>query len=238
MKNINKNLISYIFPVLFLVSIFGFAVIPTKVSAQMPYTNYNGYIDLRKSAETDSAPSYNPTPTIVSVNPSSSNIGVGTKTVNIIGGGFVPSSVARINGAANRGTTFIDSSHLLMQVTGNDTYLYSTNGGFYITVFNRLPGGGYSNAAFFTIKDDGESVAGTTNDTSTNFTDTGAGSGSVNDTNESNLASNVIFGSNSFLPSGLIQWIFFAIIILVIVILVRRVYEGNKKYQATPLKHD
>ncbi|MCX6752491.1 MAG: hypothetical protein NTZ87_03260 [Candidatus Nomurabacteria bacterium] len=64
-------------------------------------------------------------------------------------------------------------------------------------------------------------------------------SGEVSKANENNnnLAANAIFGSNSFLPNSLIQWIFVAIIILIIVILVRRVYGGNEKYNSTPLKH-
>ena len=55
---------------------------------------------------------------------------------------------------------------------------------------------------------------------------------------KSNLAANAVFGSNSFMPSGLVQWIFFAILILLIVILVRKIYGGSEKYHATPMKHD
>ena len=62
----------------------------------------------------------------------------------------------------------------------------------------------------------------------------------ANDTN-SNLATSAIFGSNgpmSFMPSGLVQWIFFAILVLLAVILVRKIYGGSEKYYATPMKHD
>ncbi|MDR3519581.1 MAG: hypothetical protein P4L63_01680 [Candidatus Pacebacteria bacterium] len=52
------------------------------------------------------------------------------------------------------------------------------------------------------------------------------------------LSANALFGSNSFLPSGLIQWILFAIFVLLIVILVRTVFGGKKKYQESPLKHE
>jgi hypothetical protein len=52
------------------------------------------------------------------------------------------------------------------------------------------------------------------------------------------LASNAVFGSNSFLPSGLIQWIFFAIIILLIVVLARKVFGAKEEYHSTPLKHE
>ena len=232
--------------------VFGFALLavlalwatPAKSRADSKYCNQDGCTssftsNFYQPVSTGSAyeiPTANPEPIIKLINPSGSNIGVGVKTVTIIGEGFVPSSVARVNGS-NRKTTFIDNSHLLMQITGNDTYLFQSNGGFYITVFNPAPGGGYSNAVFFTIKDTGESVAETANNTSTNFTDT-AGSGSVNDTNESNLAGNAIFGANGLFHSGLIQWIFAAILVLVAVILARRIYGADKKYQATPLKHD
>ena len=53
----------------------------------------------------------------------------------------------------------------------------------------------------------------------------------------SSLAANAVFGSNSFTPSGLIQWIFFAILVLLVVIIVRRFYGADKRYYSTPLKH-
>lgn len=183
----------------------------------------------------------NPVPVINSISPSSSNVGVGTKTITITGEGFVPSSIGRVNGS-NRPTTFIDSSHLLMQVTGNDMYKYHSNGGFFITVFNGAPGGGYSNTAFFTVNKNLASTvvtANTVNDTSSNFTDTTQIENGNEGNNEyGNLAANAILGSNSFTPSGLIQWVFFAILVLLIVILVRKIYGGSEKYYATPLKHD
>ena|SRR3989338_4550540 len=55
---------------------------------------------------------------------------------------------------------------------------------------------------------------------------------------DSNLAAGAIFGSNSFMPSGLIQWIFFAILVLLVVILIRKIYSGNEKYDAIPMKHN
>jgi hypothetical protein len=53
----------------------------------------------------------------------------------------------------------------------------------------------------------------------------------------SNLAANALFGSNGFLPSGLIQWILFAIFILIVVVLARVVFGAKRKYESTPLKH-
>ncbi|MEO5635292.1 MAG: hypothetical protein ABIS26_00735 [Candidatus Paceibacterota bacterium] len=55
--------------------------------------------------------------------------------------------------------------------------------------------------------------------------------------NESNLSANAISARTGFLPSGLLQWIFFAILILLIVILVRKILGADKKYHSTPLKH-
>ena len=51
------------------------------------------------------------------------------------------------------------------------------------------------------------------------------------------LAASAIFGDSGFLPTGLVQWILVAILILLIVVLVRRVFGGAKSYFATPLKH-
>lgn len=52
------------------------------------------------------------------------------------------------------------------------------------------------------------------------------------------LAANAIFGANTFTPSGIIQWILFAILVLVSVILVRKIYGADQKYHAAPMKHD
>ena len=54
----------------------------------------------------------------------------------------------------------------------------------------------------------------------------------------SGLAANALFGSSGFLPSGLLQWILFAIFVLLIVILGRKVFGAEKKYQESPLKHE
>ncbi|MES2315284.1 MAG: hypothetical protein V4486_00930 [Patescibacteria group bacterium] len=51
------------------------------------------------------------------------------------------------------------------------------------------------------------------------------------------LTANAVYGSNSFLPSGLIAWVLLAIIILIIIILVRKFFGAEDRYQSTPLKH-
>jgi len=54
---------------------------------------------------------------------------------------------------------------------------------------------------------------------------------------ESSVTANAIFGTNGFTPSGLIQWILLAILILLIVILVRKFTGAEDKYHSEPLKH-
>jgi hypothetical protein len=240
---INKKSINYGLKILAILA-FALIFVPFNKAAAAYGTNIT-----YQTNDYNGAPIENPKPTVDSINPKSSNVGVGTKTITITGSGFVPSSVARVNGS-NRPTTFIDDSHLLVQINGNDTSAYRTNGGFFITVFNGLPGGGYSNAAFFTVNNTTVSpVANTNNNPSTtDFTDTNtnnsynnANSASTDytDTNQNgNLASAAIFGSNSFLPSGLIQWILFAIIILLIIILARKIFGAREKYNALPMKYE
>jgi hypothetical protein len=230
---------------------FGLMSLPTLAMAAPTYVyghdNADGtytFGDFAWGKSTSTNEISNPVPNVSSINPKSSNVGVGTKTITITGSGFVSNSVARVNGS-NRPTTFIDASHLLVQITGNDTSAYRTNGGFFITVFNGTPGGGYSNAAFFTINTVVAPITNTNNnnspDTFTDTTQTQTGNTVNTDPNAngnySNLASNAIFGSNSFLPSGLIQWVLFAIIILIIVIIVRKIFGGRERYDEEPMKH-
>lgn len=61
----------------------------------------------------------------------------------------------------------------------------------------------------------------------------------TNNINESygSLTANALLGSNSFMPSGLIQWIFFALLILAIIFLWRYVHRSEEKYMIKPMKH-
>jgi hypothetical protein len=59
----------------------------------------------------------------------------------------------------------------------------------------------------------------------------------VDEKRVSELAANSIFGSNGFIPTGLTGWIIFAILILIIVMLVRKVFGGEDRYHAAPMKH-
>lgn len=86
-----------------------------------------------------------------------------------------------------------------------------------------------------------------TNNSNSNYSNTqntnGNGNGASNLDNSnggqsvSSLASNAIFGANSFAPSGIIQWILFAIIILLLIIIVRKFFGGADRYHSKPLKY-
>lgn len=233
----NKNSMVFGLKILSILA-FSLLLIPSKTFATP------GYVD-------------NPTPYITSISPNSINSNMRTNIViAITGNGFIPSSIARVNGS-DRVTTFIDYSHILIKLNSNDT---SNTDGFYVNVFNGFPGGGYSNAEYFTInslvpvantnKNNNPSstitrnTATNTNNTDNTYSNTTQTENTTNsdsdntNSNASNLASAAILGStNSFLPSGLIQWVIFAIIILLIVIFVRRIFGARKKYEDSPLKH-
>lgn len=51
------------------------------------------------------------------------------------------------------------------------------------------------------------------------------------------LAANAVYGGSSFAPSGLVQWIMLAILVLVIVILARKIFGAADRYHQSPLKH-
>jgi len=203
--------------------------------------------------QTQSVPSYNdlnntyqvapnPKPVIDSINPSGSNRGSSPKTITITGSGFVRGSIARVNDSS-RGTTFIDGSHLLVRLTSDDM---NRSNGFFITVYNPAPAGGYSNAIYFTLSNvssgnNNGAIYPTTNNNDNGTADYGttySDTGTNNDNNGSDLASNAIFGSNGFLPSGIIQWVLFAILVLVIIIIIRRISGARQKYEEEPLKHE
>lgn len=53
-----------------------------------------------------------------------------------------------------------------------------------------------------------------------------------------NLSANVVSsGAKGFMPSGILGWIFVAICIFIIVILVRKLFGRTENYLSTPLKH-
>lgn len=78
----------------------------------------------------------------------------------------------------------------------------------------------------------------TTNTTVSKTTDTdNTITTSKNDNNSfSGLTANALEGSDSFLPTGLLQWIFLAVIVVAIIFLWRYVF-AEEKYLSEPLKH-
>lgn len=53
-----------------------------------------------------------------------------------------------------------------------------------------------------------------------------------------NMVANVIVGENSFMPTGLTQWIALALLVLAGVFMVMKVFNIDKRYHAKPMKHD
>ena len=109
--------------------------------------------------------------------------------------------------------------------------MYSTSHS--ITVYNPGPEGGASNQVDLNINNSGnEGTASTVNNSGT----TGANNGSSDGKSVGSLAAGAILGTNSFLPSGIVQWLFLAVIIMLGVILWRKIYIGRKE-EEQPLKH-
>ena len=239
MRKINKKSINFSFKILTILA-FSLLVIPAQASADYGSNYYFGSphrFENDGGGYVDRIIIDNPKPVIYSISPKSADKSMGGKTITVNGKGFIPSSMAKINGA-NRSTTFIDSGHLLVQVNGTD--MYRTDGGFYVTVWNGAPAGGFSNAEFFTVNNVALSNAG--QNTDTNFYSSTVDNNYYNTNTEnetfSGLTGNAVYGSNTFLPSGAIQWLFFAIIILLLVVLARKFFGGEDRYLAVPLKHD
>jgi hypothetical protein len=89
----------------------------------------------------------NPTPVIESLHPASQTVNGPAFTLEVIGSGFLPTSVVQWNGAA-RTTTYENSTKLSAAISAADIL---TVGTIPITVFNPAPGGGTSNTVNFTI---------------------------------------------------------------------------------------
>jgi|GEM_PF-1305020 len=247
-NTINSLLIS----VILTLGIITFIPIETKANNDYSYFNDYSYSLIFDSQE----PLNNPKPSISSISPNNGEIN-NKLTITITGNGFIPSSIVRKNNSS-RETTFIDSKHLLVNIYANDVYNQNE---FYLTVFNNEPGGGYSNASLFTIKN---SITTTNTTTTSNTTTINSNSSSNNsnynsnsnynntlntseesnnvsssDFNESygSLTANALLGSNSFMPTGLLQWIGFIIMIILIIFLWRYINRSEEKYMKEPLKH-
>ncbi len=246
MFKINNQKLNIVINAFVVLAFFAFGLMGMTGNANAQTTYDNGF-HLRTKLDYTKQSVTNPSPSITSISPDSSNRGVGTKTITITGSGFLSQSVVRMN-SFDRSTTFIDSEHLLVKLDNNDLVNAGT---FFITVFNKAPDGGYSQAMTFTVNEENSvSTGGNINKNSQNGgantnpegdTFQKMGQSGSNDSQNGNvsvgsLASNTIFGSNNFMPSGIIQWILLAIIILIIVIIARKVFGGEARYHSTPLK--
>jgi hypothetical protein len=118
----------------------------------------------------------------------------------------------------------------------------------YVTPYNvpnpnsPVPNYYYQSASFYPVytyqSNTSNTSTSSTSTNSTNQSDANSTSSQDNNTeNYSSLAANTAFGSNSILPSGIVQWIFFAILVLVIVILTRKIFGADQRYYSTPMKH-
>lgn len=181
----------------------------------------------------------NPFPTINSINPTAVMLNSSPDTIVITGSNFIRSSVVRLNGS-DRATTYANSGKLNAQLNHGDTLNLGTHS---VTVYNPGPGGGSSNITYLNIKSSTATITKATTRTTTSTSNSNSNSNSggsfiPNNTGDdlSLVASNAIFGSNSFLPSGIMQWILFAILILLIVIITRKIFVGDDE-KNRPLKH-
>ncbi|MEK7588260.1 MAG: hypothetical protein AAB438_00395 [Patescibacteria group bacterium] len=150
----NKSNNNFIFKALGVMAVLAFGVVMTPTNASA----WNGYAFQSETIQRAPDPlPINPVPAIYSVNPTSIVSGSGSKVVTISGINFVPTSVARFNGA-ERVTTYVDPSTLTMRLTDNDV---AGRGDYMVIVYNPLPGGGFSNAKFVTLGNTGSSSAAT-----------------------------------------------------------------------------
>lgn len=53
------------------------------------------------------------------------------------------------------------------------------------------------------------------------------------------IVATVILGEpGSFLPSGIVQWLILALFVLFGVVLIRKIFDVDKRYHKKPMKHD
>ena len=174
----------------------------------------------------------NPRPVIFMLNPSSIDRNSGPLVVAISGNYFMPGAVAKLNGS-DRNTTYISSTYLQMQLSYADTTGF---GDYLISVYNPAPGGGLSNSAILNIR--GTQVNGpvttTVSPTVVKKTTTSS-TKTVAKTPTNDLSANAL--SSGFLPSNIIQWLLFLLLVLLVIVLWRKIYVSDKEKE-TPLKHE
>lgn len=182
-----------------------------------------------------------PAPIIYSITPNSAVSGSNDTTVFITGANFMPGSVARFN-SINRPTTYYNSTTLSMIVPASDMAGY---GSYLVTVYNPV-NGAVSNAVPFTLNRNAVTSAApaaapvatakSSGTTAKKTTVASTAKTAASCTDEKSLSANALFGSNGFMPSSFVEWLFTFILILIGIILWRKAY-GEEKYRASPLKH-
>ena len=197
---------------------------------------------IKRSLESEIQAS-NPRPAVYSLNPNPVRYGSGENYIIVHGTNFAYGAVARLNNS-DRTTNFKNSTELNFLLLDSDTL---RSGDYTVTVYNPGPGGGLSNGVRFTIMSpvavarlDYVPSSATSSVRNANVSTGEVMGESVSGENQnfSSLAGNVLYGDGTagFKPSGLTQWLIFAILVLLVVIVVRKLYFQNK-YQSTPLKH-
>lgn len=176
----------------------------------------------------------NPLPYISSVNPNFITVG-SNSVLTVYGGNFVPSSMIRIDGASYP-TTYLDSGRLSTQV-GSSVNVGTRS----VTVWSPAPGGGLSNTSYISVN--AVRGASTTVSKAKTTKTVASNNGQVLGANTANpeydysaLTANTVFGSNRLVPTGIMQWLLFAILILLIVIITRKIFVGDDE-KNKPLKH-
>lgn len=96
----------------------------------------------------------NPSPSLISLSPSSIIAGGDAFTLTVFGADFVPGSVVRVNGE-NRTTTYANSTQLDAAILSEDRDSAAT---VVVTVSNPSPGGGISNELTLTVNNPTPSV--------------------------------------------------------------------------------
>lgn len=205
------------------------------------YYSYNSY-------NNSNTPKQNPLPYINSITPDSVTVKAQIIKVTINGSGFTQSSTVRFDGQP-RTVSYINSGRLVVQLNEADVV---KSGRYYITVINDAPGGGFSNPVSFVVNKPTTAVNSTSQSNQNNsaygasaitgYEDSSSfqevnDSSTVNRDSYRSLTSNAVFGSNGFLPTGILQWILFIILVLAIVFVWRRFFGNTAKYHSTPLKH-
>jgi restriction endonuclease S subunit len=236
----NKNLISFGIALFAIIALNILVFIPTSAKAYYHVGwengNYVGYsVDSGNNNGNTNYTNDNPIPTISSISPDSARLNSNV-TITVIGHDFVQGAIVKFDGA-DRPTTFVNSSTLRAQLSYSDL---NNKGDYLITVLNPIPGGGLSNAVLFSVNNNyvapvkASTVKNNSTTNTTNTTNTTTNTVTTDKLNQSSdQAAGAIFGANAFMPSSLLQWFFFAILILLAIVLWRKLYVT----ESTPLKH-